>query len=141
VGAQYADVVLPGATYTEKAGTYVNTEGRSQVTRAATSLPGAARDDWKIIRAVSEYLGRPLAYDNIASMRARMEEVCPSLVSYDVLERPSAAIMGLGLRAGLVDRNKGAKAAGTPLKQVIEDFYLTDCISRKYGFNSTLRYF
>ena len=59
-GAALADVVLPGAAYTEKAGTYVNTEGRVQMTRAATSLPGAARTDWKIIRAASEFLGAPL---------------------------------------------------------------------------------
>ena len=56
-GAQVADVVLPGAAYTEKSGTYVNTEGRVQMTRAATSLPGAARTDWKIVRALSEVVG------------------------------------------------------------------------------------
>ena len=51
-----ADVVLPGATYTEKDGTYVNTEGRSQLTRTAVSSPGQGRDDWKIIRALSEVM-------------------------------------------------------------------------------------
>lgn len=54
VGAPMADVVLPGAAYTEKCGTYVNTEGRSQHTRVAVTAPGMARDDWKIIRAISE---------------------------------------------------------------------------------------
>lgn len=49
-----ADIVLPGAAYTEKCGTYVNTEGRSQHTRVAVTPPGMARDDWKIIRAISE---------------------------------------------------------------------------------------
>jgi NADH dehydrogenase (ubiquinone) Fe-S protein 1 len=58
-GAQIADVVLPGASYVEKSGTYINTEGRVQMTRNAISLPGAAREDWKIIRAASEYLGAP----------------------------------------------------------------------------------
>lgn len=49
-----ADIILPGAAYTEKNGTYVNTEGRSQHTRVAVTAPGMAREDWKIIRAVSE---------------------------------------------------------------------------------------
>ena len=53
-GAEMADIVLPGAAYTEKCGTYVNTEGRSQQTNAAITPPGMARPDWKIIRALSE---------------------------------------------------------------------------------------
>lgn len=56
VGAPMADVILPGAAYTEKAATYVNTEGRAQQTRVAITPPGMAREDWKIIRAVSEVL-------------------------------------------------------------------------------------
>ena len=128
-GAQLADVILPGAAYTEKHGTYVNTEGRVQMTRAATSLPGAARDDWKIIRAASEYLGAPLPYDDIEALRDRMEEISPALRSYDVVE-------GTGLSAlqkvQLVDQNKGSKASGTPLTRAIEDFYFTDAISRRY---------
>lgn len=54
VGALMADVILPGAAYTEKDGTYVNTEGRAQQTRVAVTPPGMARDDWKILRAISE---------------------------------------------------------------------------------------
>lgn len=54
VGASMADVILPGAAYTEKNGTYVNTEGRAQQTRVAVTPPGMARDDWKILRAISE---------------------------------------------------------------------------------------
>ncbi|KAH0542602.1 NADH dehydrogenase (ubiquinone) 78K chain precursor, 5-prime end [Glutinoglossum americanum] len=126
-GAQLADVVLPGAAYTEKSGTYVNTEGRVQITRAATSIPGVARDDWKIIRAASEYLGAPLPYDDIAALRDRMEEISPTLARYDVVEPTS--LPGLS-RAQLVDQNKGSKPTGTPLKRVIEDFYFTDAISR-----------
>ncbi|KAI9774819.1 MAG: NADH dehydrogenase (ubiquinone) 78K chain precursor, 5-prime end [Geoglossum simile] len=126
-GAQLADVVLPGAAYTEKSGTYVNTEGRVQITRAATSLPGAARDDWKIIRAASEYLGTPLPYDDIAALRDRMEEISPTLARYDVVEPVSLPALS---RTQLVDQNKGSKAAGAPLKKVIEDFYFTDAISR-----------
>ncbi|KAL9104174.1 MAG: hypothetical protein Q9187_008931 [Circinaria calcarea] len=126
-GAQLADVILPGAAYTEKSATYVNTEGRVQMTRAATGLPGAARDDWKILRAASEYLGAPLPYDDIESLRDRMEEVSPVLRRYDVVE-PSA--MGALSKVQLVDQNKGSKASGEPFRRVIEDFYFTDSISR-----------
>ncbi|KAI0004810.1 NADH-ubiquinone oxidoreductase 78 kDa subunit mitochondrial precursor [Xylariaceae sp. FL0662B] len=126
-GAQIADVVLPGAAYTEKAGTYVNTEGRVQMTRAATSLPGAARTDWKIIRAVSEFLGAPLPYDDVAMLRDRMVEISPALASYDIVEPTTLQHLS---KVQMVDQNKGSKPTGEPLKKVIEDFYFTDVISR-----------
>lgn len=132
-GAQLADVILPGAAYTEKAVTYVNTEGRVQVTRAATSLPGAARDDWKIIRAASEYLGAPLPYDDIEALRDRMEEISPVLRRYDIVEPTSLAALG---KVQLVDQNKGGKASGEGFRRVIENFYFTDAISRRYVFLS-----
>ena len=126
-GAQIADVILPGAAYTEKHGTYVNTEGRVQMTRAATSIPGAARDDWKILRAASEYLGAPLPYDDIEALRDRMEEISPALRRYDIVE-------GTGLpqlsKVQLVDQNKGSKPSGGNLKSAIENFFFTDAISR-----------
>ena len=128
-GAQIADVVLPGATYTEKSGTYVNTEGRVQLTRAAVSMPGAARDDWKIIRAVSEYLGQPLPYDDIEALRDRMEEISPVMRRYDVVEPSGLTALA---KVQLVDQNKGAKATGEPLKKAIQNFYFTDVISRRY---------
>jgi NADH dehydrogenase (ubiquinone) Fe-S protein 1 len=128
-GAQIADVVLPGATYTEKSGTYLNTEGRCQITRAAVSMPGAARDDWKIIRAVSEYVGQPLPYDDIEALRDRMEEISPVLRCYDLVEPSSLSSLS---KVQLVDQNKGAKASGAPLKKPIQDFYFTDVISRRY---------
>ena len=128
-GAQLADVILPGAAYTEKHGTYVNTEGRVQMTRAATSMPGAARDDWKILRAASEYLGAPLPYDDVEALRDRMEEISPALRGYDVVE-------GTGMpqlqKVQLVDQNKGAKAENKPFASVIKDFFFTDAISRRY---------
>ena len=127
-GAQIADVVLPGAAYTEKAGTYVNTEGRVQMTRAATSLPGAARPDWKIIRAVSEFLGAPLPYDAVEALRDRMVEISPALGSYDVVE--PVALKQLS-KVQLVDQNKGSKTSGDALRKVIENFYFTDVISRR----------
>ncbi|KAH7413356.1 NADH-ubiquinone oxidoreductase 78 kDa subunit mitochondrial precursor [Cadophora sp. MPI-SDFR-AT-0126] len=126
-GAQLADVVLPGAAYTEKSGTYVNTEGRVQMTRAATSLPGASRTDWKIIRAASEFMGAALPYDDVAQLRDRMVEISPALASYDIVE--PVALKQLS-KVQLVDQNKGSKATGAPFKKVIENFYFTDVISR-----------
>ena len=126
-GAQLADVILPGAAYTEKSVTYVNTEGRVQMTRAATSMPGAARDDWKILRAASEYLGAPLPYDDIEALRDRMEEISPALRRYDIVE-------GTGLpqlsKVQLVDQNKGSKPEGKSLKTAIGNFFFTDAIAR-----------
>jgi NADH dehydrogenase (ubiquinone) Fe-S protein 1 len=127
--AALADVVLPGAAYTEKNGTYVNTEGRVQMSRAATSLYGAARDDWKIIRAVSEALGKPLPYDDVEALRDRMEEVSPALRRYDVVEPTSHELQSLS-KIQLVDQNKGATASGEPLRNPIDNFYFTNSITR-----------
>ncbi|KAL6720221.1 ndufs1 NADH-ubiquinone oxidoreductase subunit [Lecanora helva] len=126
-GAQLADVILPGAAYTEKHGTYVNTEGRVQMTRAATSMPGAARDDWKILRAASEYLGAPLPYDDIEALRDRMEEISPALRRYDIVEPTGMPQLS---KVQLVDQNKGSKPGNAVLKSAITNFYFTDAISR-----------
>lgn len=128
-GAQLADVILPGGAYTEKSGTYVNTEGRVQLTRSAVTLPGAARTDWKIIRAASEFLGVPLPYDDLEVLRDRLEEISPALRRYDTVE-PSA-LSSLS-KVQLVDGNKGAKSSGAPLELPVKNFYMTDVISRRY---------
>ena len=73
---------MPGAAYTEKTATYVNTEGRAQQTRAAVTPPGLARVDWKIIRALSEVSGYPLSYETLDDVRKRLGEVSPNLVQY-----------------------------------------------------------
>lgn len=85
-GAEIADVVLPGAAYTEKQGTYVNTEGRAQQTLVAVTPPGLAREDWKIIRALSAVLGDPLPYDTLDQVRDRLADVAPHLIKYNHLE-------------------------------------------------------
>ncbi|RKP06925.1 NADH dehydrogenase subunit [Thamnocephalis sphaerospora] len=126
-GAHLADVILPGIAYTEKDATFVNTEGRAQMTRAAVSPPGAAREDWQIIRAISEVTGRTLPYDDVHTLRHRMAEISPSLVRHDVLETPAFAELGLQQLAQSV----GSKPASLrPLQSVVSDFYLTDPISR-----------
>ncbi|KAF9917929.1 NADH dehydrogenase (ubiquinone) 78K chain precursor, 5-prime end [Lobosporangium transversale] len=127
VGAQYADVILPGATYTEKSATYVNTEGRPQMTRAAVSPPGAAREDWKIIRAISEVAGVTLPYDDIHQVRDRLRDIAPSFANYNVVEPSSVAVASLGLSTLNKSNLKSARTAFTP---VITDYYMTDSITR-----------
>ncbi|KAI5957274.1 NdufS1 [Candida jiufengensis] len=129
VGASFADVILPGSAYTEKSGTYVNTEGRTQVTRAATNPPGVAREDWKILRALSEYLGAPLPYDDIISVRMRLGEIAPHLTRHDVIEPVSQEIAQIGFQ-NLIDSNKSATISGDILTNPIKNFYFTDSISR-----------
>ena len=68
-GAQAADLVLPGAAYTEKSGTYVNTEGRVQRTARAVDPPGDAREDWSVLVAISQAMGKPLPYSSLAELR------------------------------------------------------------------------
>ncbi|CAG8725922.1 12698_t:CDS:2, partial [Acaulospora colombiana] len=94
-GAHYADVILPGAAYTEKSATYVNTEGRPQLTRAAVPPPAAAREDWKIIRALSEVSGFTLPYDDVPSIRDRMSEIAPHLTRHDIIEHTSNPELGI----------------------------------------------
>lgn len=128
-GAALADVVLPGAAFTEKGVTYVNTEGRVQMSRAATSAYGAARDDWKILRAASEALGKPLPYDDIEALRDRMEEISPALRRYDIVEPTSKELQALS-KVQLVEQNKSATVTGAPFKNTVENFYFTNSISR-----------
>ena len=77
LGAARADVILPGAAYTEKPGTYVNTEGRVQRGFLAVYPPGEAREDWTILRAFSQTVGHPLPYDDLDALRRRLEQVNP----------------------------------------------------------------
>jgi NADH dehydrogenase (ubiquinone) Fe-S protein 1 len=128
VGAQYADVCLPGSAYTEKATTWVNTEGRAQMGRTAVPPPGAAREDWKIIRALSEVLGSPLPYDDVLTLRDRMWDVSPTLVRYDEVEAPSDDVLRAGLSA-LAEASAPSPSSAT-LAKPITDFYRTDPISR-----------
>ncbi|KAJ8474988.1 hypothetical protein ONZ45_g15762 [Pleurotus djamor] len=129
LGAQLADVCLPGAAYTEKSTTWVNTEGRSQIGRAAVPPPGASREDWKIIRAISEYTNSPLPYDDVLSLRDRMWEISPTLIRHDVTEKTSVDVALAGLKV-LATKTSGAKSTGAPFQKPILNFYQTDPISR-----------
>jgi len=118
-GAHRADVVLPGAAYTEKSGTYVNTEGRVQQTRLAVFPPGEAREDWAILRALSEALGHRLPYDSLAQLRQHLFELHPHFQRLGEVEpAPWGAFGG----DGAVD--------GAAFQTPIRNFYMTDPISR-----------
>ncbi len=117
--ARRADVILPGAAYTEKNATYVNTEGRPQRARLAVFPPGEAREDWKILRALSEALGRTLPLDTLSQVRARMVEIAPQLAEPDVIQPAPWRAFG----------RKG-KLEGAPFVSPTLDFYRTDPISR-----------
>ncbi|MBT3396930.1 MAG: molybdopterin-dependent oxidoreductase, partial [Alphaproteobacteria bacterium] len=118
-GAQGADVILPGAAYTEKDATWVNTEGRVQLGRRAVFPSGEAREDWAIVRALSGVMGTPLPYDNLDALRARMEKAAPHFADVDAV--PNAKWGAFG-KAGKMD-----KAA---FQSPIDDFYMTDAICR-----------
>jgi NADH-quinone oxidoreductase subunit G len=122
-GAGRADVILPGAAYTEKSGTYVNTEGRVQRGYAATHPPGEAREDWKILRAFSQTIGVPVPYDTLEALRARLEQVSPVFSRLGFLPR-----FGCSDHSGPAgDPTMLSEAAFVP---AVADYYLTDPISR-----------
>ncbi|CAK5279401.1 unnamed protein product [Mycena citricolor] len=127
-GAALADVCLPGCAYTEKSATWINTEGRSQLGRAAVPPPGAAREDWKILRALAEVVGVDLPYDDVIGVRDRMWAISPSLVRWETLETTSPEIAKAGI-ASLSAIGKKAPT-GQNLGRVIANFYQTDPISR-----------
>ena len=122
-GAERADVVLPGAAYTEKSATYVNTEGRAQQTARAAFAPGDAKEDWAIIRALSAHAGHTLPYDSLPALRAAMYKQVPALAHIDATQ-PS----GLSGVEGLAAR--GGTLVPEPFGSAVRDFYLTNAIAR-----------
>jgi NADH-quinone oxidoreductase subunit G len=118
-GAHRADVILPAAAYTEKQATYVNTEGRAQMTEQAATPPGEAREDWKIFRALSARLDVTLPYDNLNELRAAMYEAVPHLAQLDNVIAADAPVApphdGLGAEA---------------FTYAVSDFYFTNPIAR-----------
>ena len=122
-GAQNADVILPAAAYTEKSGTWVNTEGRVQMGNRAGFAPGDAREDWAIIRAISDVLGKKLPFDSLRELRAKLYAAFPHFAGIDeIAEGDSAQIAAVAKKAGAM----GKSAFASPIK----DFYLTNPITR-----------
>ena len=122
-GAHRADVILPGAAYTEKSGLYVNTEGRVQIANRASFPPGEAREDWAILRALSETLGKKLPYDSLPQLRRALFAAHPHLQRVDQVTPGDAAdIRALAGKGGTPDK--------APFRQAFDDFYLTNPIAR-----------
>jgi len=122
-GAHRADVILPGATYTEKSATYVNTEGRVQMTARAVFPPGEAKEDWAIIRALSSAIGRPLPFNSLGALRSAIYAEYPHLARIDEIEAAPA-----GSLAGLAQAK--VSGASAPLRSLVGDFYLSNPIAR-----------
>lgn len=122
-GVYRANVILPSSAFTEKEGTYANTEGCAQTTVPAVPTVGDSRDDWKIIRALSEVAGFQLPYDNLSAIRSRISTVAPNLLHVD--EREAAVFSTAALRPVVKE-----KADAAPFTAAVENFYMTDAITR-----------
>ncbi len=124
VGAHHADVILPGAAYTEKSGIWVNTEGRVQMGQRAGFAPGEAREDWAILRAMSDALGKTLPFDSLAQLRAALYAAHPHFADIDeVMESDTSGVEALAKR-------KGGRLTKAAFKSPVNDFYLTNPIAR-----------
>lgn len=124
-GAHVADVILPGAAYTEKDGLYVNTEGRVQMGVKAVAPKGEAKDDWAIIRALSGHMNRTLPYDNISQLREKLFADHPTFAGIDYAPGSQTANdfdpAALGVKG---------KTQAKPFTVAVADFYLTNPIAR-----------
>jgi len=120
-GAHRADVILPAAAYTEQDGTYVNMEGRVQRSYQAVTPPGEARPDWKIIRAVSDVLGKTLAFDDLQTLRDKMAKVTPVLAKLEVVADEVLST---------IRQRKTFTFEGGNIPQYFANYYMTDAISR-----------
>lgn len=122
-GAHRADVILPGAAFTEKSAIFVNTEGRVQMTNRASFPPGEAREDWAILRALSAVLGKVLPFDTLAQVR---KELFASHSHFAAINGIAASDAGaIDVLAGL-----GGKVGKDAFRSPVTDFYLTNPIAR-----------
>jgi NADH-quinone oxidoreductase subunit G len=122
-GASRADVVLPGAAYPEKSATYVNTEGRVQMATRASFPPGDAREDWAILRALSDVLGKRLPYDSLAALRRALYQARPHLMRIGQIAPGEVAdVQALAARGGTAEK--------ASLRSSVEHFYFTNPIAR-----------
>ena len=112
-GAERADVILPGAAYTEKSATFVNTEGRAQQTMKAVFPPGDAKEDWTIIRALPREAGATLPYDTLKELRAAMYRTSPQLAALDTIESAPA------VRASRRLRSSAASSSSEPFASAV----------------------
>ncbi len=122
-GAHLADVILPGAAYTEKSAIYVNLEGRPQSTTRAVFPLGDAKEDWTIIRALSDYLSQTLPYDNLGQLRAEIFKAHPHLAEFEQIQPAETSdIKALS--------KLSTDGTDEPFGPAVKDFYLTNVVSR-----------
>lgn len=124
VGARYADVIFPGAAYTEQNAIFVNTEGRAQMANRASFPPGDAREDWAILRALSDHVGKKLPYDDLFALRQAMIENAPSLGRIDEPGDNNDApfnVASVGVEGPL---------DAAPFVSAVSDYYLTNPVAR-----------
>ena len=122
-GASRADVVLPGAAYPEKSAIYVNTEGRVQMATRASFPPGDAREDWAILRALSDVLKNRLPYDSLAALRQALSKAHPHMMRIGQIAPADAAVLQkLAALGGTTDK--------APFAANAEDYYFTNPIAR-----------
>ena len=117
-GAHRADIILPGAAYTEEAGLFVNTEGRPQLAQRAGFAPGEAKENWAILRALSAELDATLPFDSIAQLRTALVEAVPLLGEIDVVAENAW------------NAEKAGKLGKADFRNAVTDFYLTNPIAR-----------
>ncbi|MGF9562263.1 NADH-quinone oxidoreductase subunit NuoG [Neorhizobium sp. JUb45] len=122
-GAHAADVILPAATYTEKSGTWVNLEGRVQMGNRAGFAPGEAREDWAILRALSDVLGHKLPFDSLSALRAKLYAEFPHFAEIDEVAA------GTGEQVAKLSQ-AGGRADKAAFVSSVKDFYLTNPIAR-----------
>jgi len=117
-GAHRADVILPGAAYTEEQGLFVNTEGRPQLALRAGFPPGEAKENWAILRALSGEMGEALPFDSIVRLRKQLVEAAPVLQQVDKIPENTG------------DALSKSKLGKADFRLAVTDFYLTNPIAR-----------
>ncbi len=124
VGAHHSDVILPGAAYTEKTATWVNTEGRVQMSERAAFAPGEAREDWAILRALSDVIGHKLPFDSLSQLRNQLYRDFPHFAALDkIAESDASGVDNLA-------KGRASKLGTAPFVSPVTDFYLTNPIAR-----------
>ncbi|MFK5980944.1 MAG: NADH-quinone oxidoreductase subunit NuoG [Rhizobiaceae bacterium] len=127
-GAHRADVILPASTYTEKSGTYVNTEGRVQMANRAAFAPGDAKEDWAVIRALSAVLGKTLPFNSLAELRSQLYTDYPHFAQ--IGEIADNAEFEPTIFAKAMGATKTGRTLARALASPVTDFYMTNPISR-----------
>ena len=129
-GALIADVILPGMSFIEKNGTYVNVDGRVQRTTAAVSAPGQSRIDWQIIRALSEMCGVPLKYDNIDELRERLNDIIPHFAKIDTIDKPYINYKIINEYINTNTNNDNITITNKKFDKYHTDYFQTDHVTR-----------